>query len=91
MVQCFLVQDESIETDAVSGGTQGNPYGLKRLFVGRSALPDYPDSGLTVAVGLGKIFPSLSKIIGSLGWRGVERYIILSRRALCAVQMVGRQ
>ena len=91
VVQCCLVQDETVETGAVFGGTQGNPCGLKRLSVGRSALPDYPDSGLIVAVGLGKIFPCLSEIIGNLGWKEVERYIILSRRALCAVQIVGRQ
>jgi len=91
LVQFCLVEDESIETGTMFGGAQDNSCRLKRLVVGRSTLPDYPDSGFFVAVGLGRIFPSLSEIVGHPGWSEVERYITMSRKALRAVQIVGQQ
>ena len=69
------------ETGATFDGTQGSACGLRKLVVGLSTLPDHPDSGWLVAIGLGKIFPSLSEVVGSEqdAWEKVGRNIRMSR------------
>jgi len=91
MVQLCLALEGTIDTGIMSDDTQDNRCRLRKLVVGRSTLPDHADSGLVIAVGLGKIFPFLSEIVGHTGWDEVERYITISRRALSATRILGRQ
>ena len=91
MVQVCLALDGTINTGTMFGDTQDSRCRLKKFVVGRSTLPDHPDSGLIIAVGLGKIFPSLSEIVGHEGWKEVERYVTISRRALNAARILGQQ
>lgn len=78
------------ETGANFDVTQGSACKLRSLVVGFSTLPDHPESGWIVAVGLAKIFPSLSDTFG-IGldrnkWEKVGRNIGMLRRVLCTVQ-----
>ena len=60
MVAPSLNDNGDVEMDATSDGIQDNPCKLHTLFVGLSALPDHLESGWIVAIGFGKLFPSLS-------------------------------
>lgn len=56
----------AVNAGATFDGTQDNACKLRRLVVGLSILPNGPSiAGLTVAGGLGRIFPSLSEVVGS--------------------------
>jgi hypothetical protein len=90
MVTPSLREGEDIEPGATFDTTQGGACKLRTLAVGFSTLPDHPEAGWIVAIGLGKIFPSLSKVVGYgpnlLKWEPVERNIRMSRRVLRTVQ-----
>lgn len=77
-----------VDTGGTFDGTQGSACKLRRLVVGLSTLPNHPDSGWIVATGLGKIFPSLSEVVGSDqdGWGKVGRNIRMIRQVLRTVQ-----
>ena len=55
---------EDTKADMASEGAQGNLCKLRKLVVGSSTLPDYPGAEWLVAVGLWRIFPSLSEVGG---------------------------
>jgi len=67
MIASSLDESEDDGADATVDGTQGNAGDgckLRDLNVGLSTLFDHPESGWIVAIGLGKIFPSLSYVMG---------------------------
>ena len=86
MVSPTLAVGEDAETDAVSCG---DGCRLRKLVLGLSILPDHPDSGWLVAVGLEKIFPFLSEVEGygfeRPKWEQVGKNVRMSRRVLRAV------
>ena len=91
MVTPSLPRSENVETGAASAGPQDNPCKLHTLAVGLSTLPDHSESRWIVAIGLGKIFPSLSKVVGHHDsdrhkWEEVRNNIGLLRQVLCTVQ-----
>jgi len=77
MVVPCLRWSEGFQTGATFGGPQGSACKLRKLVVGLSTLPNHPDSGWVVAIGLGKIFPFLSEVVGSdegdwgIVWRNI--------------------
>ena len=79
---------EGADMRATFDGTQDSPCKLRRLVVGLSILPNHPDSGWIVAGGLGRIFPSLSEVVGSGrdDWGKVWRNIRMLRQVLRTVQ-----
>lgn len=91
MVGPSIHGSENAGTGAAFGGSQDNPCKLRTLVVGLSTLPDQSESGWIVAIGLGKIFPSLSEVVGHHDldrhkWEGVGRNIGMLRQVLCTVQ-----
>jgi len=93
MIAPSLDESEDDGVDATVDGTQGNAGDgckLRELNVGLSTLSDRPESGWIVATGLGKIFPSLSKVEGygllRPKWEEVERNIRMLRRVLRTVR-----
>ena len=88
MVVPYLRWSEGFQTGTTFDGPQGGTCKLRKLVVGLSALPNHPDSGWVVAIGLGKIFPSLSEVVG-LGeddWGGVWKNIGTLRQVLHTVR-----
>jgi len=77
------------ETDVTSGRTQSSLCKLRRLVFGLSTLPAIPDSEWVVAVGLEKIFPSLSEVVGSEqgNWEKVGEKIEILRRLHRTIQL----
>jgi len=77
MVIPSLRWSEGFQTGATFDGPQGSACKLRKLVVGLSTLPNHPDTGWVVAIGLGKIFPSLSEIVSSdeddwgIVWRNI--------------------
>ena len=57
-------ESEDVETSSTFDATQGNACRLRNLVVGLSILPNHPDSEWVVAIGLEKLFPSLSEVVG---------------------------
>jgi len=93
MIAPSLDESEDDGADATVDGTQGNASDgckLRKLNVGLSTLSDRPESGWIVATGLGKIFPSLSKVVGcgllQPKWEEVGRNIRMLRRVLRTVR-----
>lgn len=91
MVTHPLPAREDGGTDTIPDETRGDCYNrrLRRLGLGLSILPDHPDAGWLVAVGLGKIFPFVSRVEGCgierASWEQVEKNIRMSREVLRAV------
>ena len=83
-------EDEGVEPGATSGTTHGSARRLRTLAVGCSTLPEHPEAGWVVAIGLGKIFPSLYEVVGVgtnwVEWQSVGRNIRMSRQILRIVQ-----
>lgn len=78
---------EGTEADVAPEITQGDACKLRKLVVGPSILPDCPGSEWLVAIGLGKIFPSLSEVAGYSPpeqgkWEQVGENIRMSRQVL---------
>ena len=61
---------EGAGSNAVPDKTRGSGCRLRKLALGLSIIPDCPGAGWVVAIGLGKIFPSLAEVWGC----GPERY-----------------
>jgi hypothetical protein len=80
---------EDSGTNAISDGPRRDGCRLRKLILGLSVLPDDPDSGWLVAVGLGKIFPLLLEVEGRgterNKWEQVGTNIRMSREVLRAV------
>ena len=75
------------DADVASEVTQGDVCKLRKLAVGPSILPDCPGVEWLVAIGLGKIFPSLSEVSGYLTpeqgkWEQLGENIRMSRQVL---------
>jgi len=94
MIASSLDENEDGGAGATVGGAQGNTsggYKLRDLNVGLSTLSDHPESGWIVAIGLGKIFPSLPGVAAGYGssrseWVQVRRNIGMLRRVFRTVQ-----
>ena len=94
MIAPSLDESEDGGADATVDGTQGNAGDgckLRDLDVGLSTLSDHPESGWIVAIGLGKIFPSLPGVAAGYGssrseWVQVRRNIGMLRRVFRTVQ-----
>jgi hypothetical protein len=86
MVAPALAWNKDAGTDAISYESQSRGCKVRKLFVGLSALPDHPESGWIVAIGLGKIFPSLVEVEGygfeRSKWEQVGANIRMSRQVL---------
>lgn len=85
-----LHKNQDIETDAILDGTQGSACKLRKLVVGVSPLPNNPESVWIVAIGLGKIFPSLFEVVGygseGTRWKQVSKNIRILRQVHRSVQ-----
>jgi len=88
MVATSLPESEDVKTGAIIDGTQGSACRLRKLVVGLSTLPHHPDSGWVIAIGLWKLFPSLSEVVGSGqdGWDKVGRNVRMLRRTIRTAQ-----
>ena len=88
MVVPSLCWSEGFQTGATFDGPQGSGCKLRKLVVGLSTLPNHTDSGWVVAIGLGKIFPSLSEVVGldQDDWDIVRRNIGTLRLVLHTVR-----
>ena len=77
-----------VGTGAAPDETRGRACKLRKLVVGSSILPNPPESGWIVAIGLGKIFPFLTEVEGfgrgrsNCKWEQVGGYIRMSRQVL---------
>ena len=88
MVAPSISGREDVDAWATFDRAQESACKLRRLVVGSSTLPDHPDSGWVVAGGLGRIFPSLSEVVGSGrdDWGKVGRNIKMLRQVVRTVQ-----
>lgn len=64
MIAPNILGSKNVRPGTTSGGTRGKVCKLHKLSVGSSTLPEYPESAWMVAIGLGKIFPSLTEVEG---------------------------
>lgn len=91
MIAPSLPAYEDARMNWVSDETWEDCCKLRKLVLGLSVLPDHPESVWLVAVGLGKIFPSLSEVEGygteRSRWEQVGRNVGMSRRVLRAVDL----
>ena len=80
---------EGTGTDAMIYRPPSSACKLRKLFVGLSIVPQNPESGWMVAIGLGKIFPSLVEVEGCglerSEWDKVCENIRMSRQVLRTV------